>query len=432
MNKTVILGAGLTGLSAAYHLGDGCEVFEREADVGGLCRTMRRGDFCFDYTGHLLHLRSDYAKQLIRELLPDAFAQHNRKASIYTQGRTIPYPFQANIAALPPEIVKECLIGFIETLKYAVPPQDRELSFQEWALRTFGAGVAKYFMFPYNQKLWKIPLDELGSDWVSWSIPKPTLDEFLNGALGIKNRDFGYNPTFLYPKRGGIEQLPQAFAQHLDPAAIRLNAAAVRIDEQTRRVSFEDGSSASYEALISTLPLNTLVAMLVHAPDTVRDAAARLRSVVVYNINIGVDRADSSDQHWLYFPEPEYRFYRVGFPTNFSSAVAPPGCGSMYVEVSAFPDEQIDEPNLRESVLDGLLHCKILRPTDTILVWDVVRIECGYVLYDLSRSAALDTIASYLREYDIFSTGRYGAWEYNSMEGAILAGKDAAELVKNR
>ena len=432
MNATIILGAGLTGLSAAHHLGGGYHLFEREAEIGGLCRTMRRGEFCFDYTGHLLHLRSDSAKQLVRELLPDAFVQHSRKASIFTQGRTIPYPFQANIAGLPPEIIKECLIGFLETLHQAAPPPDRECSFQEWALRTFGAGVAKYFMLPYNQKLWKIPLAELGSDWVSWSIPKPTLDEFLNGALGIKNRDFGYNPTFLYPKCGGIEQLPQAFAHRLDPAAIHLEMTAIRIDEHLHRVCFADGASVSYETLISTLPLTRLIAMLVHAPQSVRDAAARLRSVAVYDINIGVDRAGVSDQHWLYFPEPDYPFYRVGFPSNFSSTVAPPACSSMYVEVSAFPDEPLDEAMLRESVLNGLLRGKILRPSDTMLVWDVARIECGYVLYDMARAAALDTLFSYLRQHGIISAGRYGAWEYNSMEGAMLAGKEAAELAKNR
>ena len=172
--------------------------------------------------------------------------------------------------------------------------------------------------------------------------------------------------------------------------------------------------------------------MLVHAPQTIRDAAARLRSVTVYDINIGVDRADLSDQHWLYFPEPEYRFYRVGFPSNFSGTVAPPGCGSMYVEASAFPEEQIDEPTLREHVLDGLRRSNILRPSDTILVWDAVRIECGYVLYDLARSASLAEIFAYLRQHDLLSVGRYGAWEYDSMEGAILSGKHVAELIKNR
>ena len=432
MARIAILGAGLTGLSAAHHLRDDFDLFEREADVGGLCRTMRRGGFLFDYTGHLLHLRSDDAKRLIQELAPDGFAPHRRKAQIYTRGRFIEYPFQANLSGMPPDIVKECILGFLDALHSDEKTvKDGEVSFQDWTLRTFGAGVAKYFMFPYNQKLWQIPLHELGSDWVSWSIPRPTLDEFLNGALGIRNRDFGYNPTFLYPKTGGIDLLPRAFAERLPAERLHLEKTAVRVDELRHEIAFADGTSAAYRHLISTLPLPRLIAMLVHAPKSVRDAARRLRAIAVQNVNIGVSRANLSDQHWLYFPEPEFCFYRVGFPTNFSASVAPAGCGSMYVEISAQPDETIPEDRLREDVIGGLRRCGILRPNDDILVWDVTRIENAYVLYDFNRAAALSTIFPYLREHGIISAGRYGAWEYDSMEGAILAGKAAADASKN-
>src|SRR5881396_2751848 len=53
----VILGAGLTGLSAAYHLGAPSLVIEREAEVGGLARTHIDNGFTLDCTGHLLHLK---------------------------------------------------------------------------------------------------------------------------------------------------------------------------------------------------------------------------------------------------------------------------------------------------------------------------------------------------------------------------------------
>ena len=103
----------------------------------------------------------------------------------------------------------------------------------------------------------------------------------------------------------------------------------------------------------------------------------------------------------------------------------------MYVEISARPDEAIPEDRLREDVIGGLRRCGILRPNDDILVWDVARIENAYVLYDFNRAAALSVIFPYLREHGIISAGRYGAWEYDSMEGAILAGKAAADASKN-
>ena len=63
----VILGAGLAGLSAAYHAkkrGMPHLLFEREGRVGGLVRSERVNGFTFDYTGHLLHMKEERTKQL--------------------------------------------------------------------------------------------------------------------------------------------------------------------------------------------------------------------------------------------------------------------------------------------------------------------------------------------------------------------------------
>ncbi len=428
MPPVIILGAGLTGLSAAYHLNAPYQIFEQNARAGGLCRTMERNGFLFDDTGHLLHLRRDYTKAFVQQLLPNTFTKHDRKAMIYTHGRMLDYPFQANIHALPPDIVKECIIGFVETLKQQSQPPTAN-SFHDWVLQTFGAGIAKYFMFPYNQKLWRIPLQELSADWVSWSIPKPSLDEFLNGALGIRNNAFGYNPTFLYPKTGGIEVLPKALEHALDADSLHYNTRAVALDVRKKRISFDDDTSMSYDTLISTLPLKSLLGLIHELPDDVAAAAQHLSHIAIYDLNIGVNRANISDAHWLYFPEPEYPFYRVGFPANFSETVAPPGCSSMYVEVSVLPDEHIPDDVIRERALDGLRRSGILRDADRVLVCDIVRIECAYVHYTLHRAQALDTIFAYLKHHNIHSIGRYGAWEYSSMEDAILAGKAVAEMI---
>ncbi len=431
MKRIAILGAGLTGLSAAYHLQSGYEIFEQESRAGGLCRTMQRDGFLFDYTGHLLHLRQNYTKQLIQRLLPGQYNLLSRKAYIYSHGTYVKYPFQANIHGLPPEVIKECILGFVNTLQNVHRDEktvrSTPLSFKDWVLDTFGTGIAKYFMFSYNQKLWKIPLEELSADWVSWSIPKPTLDEFLNGALGIKNRDFGYNPTFFYPKTGGAEQLPVAFLRHLRPHQIHYTKKVVEIVTTEKCIRFDDNSTYHYDTLISTIPLKHLVEIIRDIPEHVSRAGKLLRYISVYDVNIGVDRPKISDKHWIYFPEPEFIFYRVGFPMNFSANVAPEGCSSMYVEVSILPEETIAEHALIDKVSSGLQQCGLLKETDEILVCDVVHIEYGYVIYDLNRMQALNVILPYLHQHHIYSTGRYGSWEYSFMEGDILSGKRVAE-----
>ncbi len=83
----VILGAGLTGLSTAFHLEDVSSlILERESEVGGLCRTHEEAGFTFDCTGHLLHLKTDEVRDLVKRLLPDTFTTHERRAQIFSKG----------------------------------------------------------------------------------------------------------------------------------------------------------------------------------------------------------------------------------------------------------------------------------------------------------------------------------------------------------
>jgi len=224
----LIIGAGLAGLSTAYHLGsnDLYQICEKEGEAGGLCRSYEQGGFTFDYTGHLLHLRNGYTRELVEKLLPDKLTSRDRRASIYSQGVLTPYPFQANLYSLPKEVVRDCLVGFIEAeLKRGRNPGRDGVaggSFKDWIVTTFGTGIANHFMLPYNEKLWKRDLGELSREWVDWSIPIPKVDEVIGGALGLENKKMGYNAQFLYPEREGIGVLPRSFLPHLNAIGYKM------------------------------------------------------------------------------------------------------------------------------------------------------------------------------------------------------------------
>ena len=429
MKNVVIIGGGLAGLSAGYHLAEESPtLFERENVVGGLCRSFKQDGFTFDCTGHLIHLRNPYTKELVARILPDAFNAHERLASIYSKSVSTPYPFQANTYGLPPEVVKECVIGFVESMQAGIDgaPQN----FRDWTLRTFGSGIAKHFMLPYNEKFWKQDLRNITSDWVSWSIPKPTLEEVVNGALGLTNKGMGYNPKFIYPKDGGIDCLPRALAASI--ANIHSGESVERIDPKRKVVRLTGGREEHYDSLISTLPLPLVFRMLSDTPDELRKDAERLSAISVLNINIGVDRAGISDQHWIYFPEDQYIFSRVGFPMNFSRSVAPEGTSSIYIEIT---HPAHSKPNIEEAFdrsIADLQRCGILQPGDRILTRHVLDIQYAYVVFDVHRQARLQILLDYLESRDIFAAGRYGRWEYFSMEDSILSGKAAAERVTAR
>ena len=427
----LIVGAGLAGLSTAYHLGDrACRVMEKEKEAGGLCRSYHMDGFTFDVTGHLLHFRQAEIKTLVEGLLVGSLTKHTRRSYIYSHQTYTEYPFQVNTYGLPPEVVRECLLGFIATLTKpsATPPEER--SFKAWILENLGEGMAKHFMVPFNEKLWQVSLDELTSDWVAWLVPKPELKDVVNGALGIKDKAFGYNPSFLYPTQGGIGVLPRAFLSGVQD--IVYGSELVGVDTGRRRATFQDGRLEEYDTLVSTIPVPELVRRCRDLPRPIREAAEGLRCVSVYNVNLGLARERISDKHWIYFPEREYPFYRAGFPMNFSPALGPPGCSSLYVEISHQPTMIVPPAVLLRQVQAGLERAGIFRPDDEILAADVHDIRYAYVLFDRHRARVLPTILAELERRGIHSIGRYGRWEHSSMEDAIGQGKQLAERLKGR
>jgi len=168
-------------------------------------------------------------------------------------------------------------MGFIATLtKPGSSIAPKELSFKEWILDNLGEGMAKHFMVPFNEKLWQVSLDELTSDWVSWLVPKPELKDVINGALGIKNKAFGYNPSFLYPAADGIRVLPESFLPGI--AGLNTGMELVEVDTKRRRALFRDRRSGQsvtehYESLVSTIPVPELVRRCLDLPAHLKEAA---------------------------------------------------------------------------------------------------------------------------------------------------------------
>lgn len=200
MGKIIIIGAGLAGLSAGYHAEKrniDYEIYEKENRVGGLCRTVEKDGFCFDYSGHLLHLKDPYFQSFVKDLLGDNMNIIERNAFIYSNGVFTRYPFQANLYGLHPEVIKECLIEFVRAYyENEDMPTRSYRSFHEWIVAKLGKGIGRHFMFPYNEKLWTVPTEELTCEWMSEYVPKPGLEDVFNGTFFDQKKGFGYNEVF--------------------------------------------------------------------------------------------------------------------------------------------------------------------------------------------------------------------------------------------
>lgn len=424
-----IIGAGLTGLSTAYHLSDlPYSVFDSEKEIGGLCRSVKQNGFIFDYTGHLLHMKNPYTKNFIESILPNVFMVKTRKASVFLKDRYLPYPFQANLHGLPKKVVLECLFDFAK--KRISSKNKDDLNFKEWVIETFGKGISEQFFIPYNEKLFRTGLGNLTRNWASWSIPCPSLTEVIRGAIGIKNIGMGYNSSFYYPAKTGIDVLPKELEKRV--RGIQLNKKMVSVDISNKIISFNDGTKQNYNYLVSTLPLPNLLEKIEGLPDSFKEISKNLNHVSVQNLNIGINRKKITDFHWIYFPERKYPFYRVGCCSNISNALAPENTSSLYIEISSRPEKKKSIEQITAETIEGLKMCGILKKTDSIIEKNYIEIEHGYVIFDKFREKILPDIFSFLEKNNIFSIGRYGSWTYSAMEDSILKGKEIAETLRCR
>lgn len=420
----VILGAGLTGLSCALHLPVGSMVVERENRVGGKARTDRRDGFTFDITGHWLHLRDPRTKALVEGLFaPGDLVEIERQTGVFTHGAMLAYPFQANLFGLPRPIVHECLVGLFEAGRRTdVLPAGASL--QEFAERWFGAGIARHFFVPYNTKLWGVAPDKLTSAWVTRYVPVPEPSQIIAGAIGLRQEGLGYNARFLYPAAGGIDALAEALRARLmarGDVGFSLGNDVQSIDVSRRSVLLGDGREVMYRRLVSTIPLPALVDRIPAAPHAVRDARAALRAIRWRYLNVATRTVSPRREHWIYVPEPEFPFFRVGIFTNASPVMAPPGCGGLYVELT----DRESVPDV-PAILEALAEIGAITSPADVLFTEQHDIEYAYVVFDEAHAPATATILGWLAGHDILSCGRYGAWVYSSMEDALLDGMEAA------
>jgi protoporphyrinogen oxidase len=416
-----VLGAGLTGLSAGLDLERRAvdyRVFERSHQVGGHAVTSEESGYRFDRTGHLLHLRSQALKAEVLDWLDGDCISIERRSVVFSHGAYTRYPFQSNTFGLPPEVAHECLLGFLSTLSSAKPEPPKD--FEQFCLQHFGPGFSKHFMLPYNSKLWGVAASEITPAWCQRFVPLPRLEDVVKGAVGLGDAKLGYNANFLYPRRG-IGALPAAM--HARLSNVELSSAPRRIHAQKRELEFEN-RRVRYDALISTAPLPALLAALDQLPPEVSNAARSLRCTPLYYFDVALRGPAQRDFHWAYVPEEKYPFYRVGCYSHFSAEMAPPGKANLYVELSARTVPDADAA--LDPVSRGLVEMGLIADVSQIAFARLRRLDHAYVIYDHAYEAALAVIRPFLASLRILSAGRYGGWNYSSMEDALLFGREAA------
>jgi UDP-galactopyranose mutase len=429
MSENIILGAGLSGLSAAFHLQKNYRIYEKNNKAGGLCRSEKEGSYVFDYGPHILFPKYSHIKELIKSLLKENLHIQAREAWIYHKfcDKYTRFPFQAHLYGLPIPVVKECILGLFNAIQKDKNSTSPIKNYKEWILSIFGEGIAKHLMIPYANKLWTVPPKDMNFQWVKHRIPRPKIEDVLEGALSDNPRLFGFNTEFWYPYKGGIEALPLSFLN--SAKNLSLSKTATYIHTQKKYVEFNGDEKIPYRNLISTIPLPEIIKLVDQAPDDVKKAAQDLKHNSVLCVNLGIEREKISNKHWIYFYEEDFCFHRISFPMNFSPYVAPEKKSSITTEISYSRYKSIHKENIIERAREDLIKSQILLPEDEIEASSVLDIPYAYIIYDHEHSKNVKKIHNFLRSHEIYPCGRFGEWEYFNMDDSIESGKKIAEEI---
>jgi len=434
--RVVVIGAGPTGIGAAHRLRerglDDYVVLEASDDVGGLGRSFVDGaGFTHDVGGHVLFSHYPYYDRVVDAALADGYTEIDRDAWVWTEGRFVRYPFQHSIKDLPPSTALECVMGLIEAERQ---PPSAPTNFAEWMEQTFGAGITKHFMRPYNFKVWATPAELMGFGWIAERVSPVDAESVLRSIIYDEApRPWGPNDRFRYPLRGGTGALWANVARPvLDH--VELRRAVVGVDPSERVVHTADGRHEPYDLLLNSTPLHRLVASTEGVPDAVRGAAAALEWSGSHIVGVGLDRPAGTAKNWIYFPEPAVPFYRVTYLSNYSPFMTPaPDQTLLLAEISRSRYKLTDSETVVDEVIDGLIQAGLMTEADRGVVvsrW-LHSPDTTYPVPTIGRDAALATIQPWLGAHDIWSRGRFGAWLYEigNMDHSFMQGVEWVDHV---
>ena len=436
--KIVILGAGPCGLGAAYHLDKlgyrDWRLFEKESHVGGLSASfVDDAGFTWDVGGHVLFSHYGYFDSAVAEALGDGYNELQRESWVRMVQTWVPYPFQNNIRYLPDAALKEC----VEGLRRISGSPGKAAHFRDWMDAVFGAGIVKYFMEPYNRKVWGVPLDTMSKEWIAERVSVVDLAR-IERNIAEKRDDLSWGPnnTFRFPMSGGTGAIYEGIARLLADH-IHLEHEMVAVDCAAREICFSNGRTEGYDVLINTSPLDLFINSCCQVPERLQSEAQDLVHNGGLIVGLGIEAPRTDTKCWMYFPESDSPFYRVTNFHNYAAANVP--CGdtgrfsSLMCETTYSPTKPEDANGIVAATEQGLANSGLLSEPEREMIVSryLIDIPYSYPVPTLGRDRALNAINPWLEDQGIFSRGRFGAWKYEvgNMDHSFMQGVEVVDRI---
>lgn len=437
-----VVGAGPAGLTAAYELskrGVRVDVFEADAQVGGMAKTISLWGQPVDLGPHRFFSSDPRVNRLWLEVIESDYEMISRLTRIYYKRTFFYYPLRP-VNALRGLGLAEALRCIQAYCRIKIRPSADIATFEDWVVSRFGRRLFEIFFKSYSEKLWGIGCDELDSEFATQRIRKFSLSEAIKSAFGWTgdSRHKTLADEFAYP-HGGAGVVYERMAErvrdlggtiHLQRRVKAIHPAQDRGDAVV--VELEDGEMKRYDHAVSTMPINRLVEQL-DAPEEVKQHAGCLRFRNTILVYLRVLASDLFPDQWIYVHSEEMRAGRITNFRNWSTRAASESPDTILcLEYWCYDEDPIwteDDASLvamarRELAMTGL------SPDRLVSEGHVVRVPKCYPVYSRGYKENLKPVEAFLTGLNgITAIGRYGSFKYNNQDHSILMGLLAADNI---
>jgi protoporphyrinogen oxidase len=452
--RIAVLGAGPAGITAAWRLSElGYEVtvFERDAAVGGMGRTIDvAGGYLADFGPHTFHIRETDESRAVLDAIRPFFGEDplilTRGTRVLLRGKEYIYPLELLqvLTGVSPFLSARIIFDYaLATLKTTFSPPRKEDSFEEWGVRNLGRTLYDLCFGIYSARVWGLPTSQISSKQAQ-RVAKLNLKNIILRVLGVKADPATYFTKYMYPRKG-ISLLYENMATRVCRAgnAIKLNAPVVRLERDGDRIARvvyqQNGEEQSVETdlVLSTLPLPSLVNMMTPAlPAAVIDHAAKLRYRSLKLIYIVLKRDRMTDYHWVYLLDEQFRVNRLSEQKNVSPDMVPQGRTVLCIELSLWRDEslwQASDEDIFQLALSDLMKMGYGVTSEEVEGYHVTDIPTAYPVYELNFEDHLIPVLDGVHEIpNLLTLGRHGLFLNNSMDDNVLLGMKIAEHIDER
>ena len=416
--KYLIIGAGVSGLTFANYIKDDYLILEKESEIGGFCRTIRKKDFIWDYAGHFFHFKTDEFKKIFIDNVHASDIIHKDKCTkILYKDSLIDYPFQTNIHELPKQDFIDCLYDLFNKEE-----KENYDNFLDMLYGKFGKSIVEKFLKPYNEKLYACDLQTLDTDAMGRFFPYANINQIINNMK--KNEDVSYNNTFLYPKNGAGSFMDILYNK-LDKSKVLLNTCITSINMENKIVKTSDNNVYEFEYLINSAPLNHFLKLFNNDEFNSLNSELSYNKVLVFNLGFN-KKSKLTNEHWIYIPNKDSNYYRIGFYDNildFNKL-------SMYIEIGFDKDAKIDVQEQLDLTLKNLKKDGVIDDETILEEYVSIIMDPAYVHINGETDKKIKVLKDKLNENNIYTIGRYGGWTYCSMEDCMLEAKALSEKIK--